>query len=95
MKFQSGIRCFWNLCKDLICLTAFRNPRMLRRGKEKGFTIRELKVAKDDVYKRDFSERIGHLCFCLIVQKRKRVIRRLYGKDCTFALQKFSFLSDL
>ena len=32
--------CFWNLCKDLICLTAFRNCRVLRRGKEQGFSSR-------------------------------------------------------
>ena len=68
-KFKSGVKCLWNICKDLICLTAFRNPRILRRGNEAGFSQRELHVAHDKFNDRMFPDRIGNLCYCLIVQK--------------------------
>ena len=42
-EIPNGVRCFWSLCKDLIFLTAFRNPRVLRRGKEKASPSGSLK----------------------------------------------------
>ena len=81
--------------KDLICLTAFRNTRVLRRGQETGFDPRIMALGPDKDFGKSHIERIQHMVFELVVQRNKRLIRRLYGKDCTFKFPNYSFCVDL
>ena len=81
--FQKGSDCFWGTVKDLICLTAFRSPRMSRTGGEQGFNLQQLRVGPDTNYGRTFVEQITNLCFEIVVNRNKYFLRRLYGKDCT------------
>ena len=93
--YTKGSDCLWNLMKDLICLTGFRNTRTLRRGGETGFNARIMALAPDNDFGRSRLDRIAHLVFELVVQLNKKMIRRIYGKESTMRVQVYSFAKDL
>ena len=84
MKYKTGTHCFWNTCKDLICLAGFRSTSVLRRGGETGFSTDLLVLRQDKEWGKRPSERIGHLVYELVVQQNRYLIRRLFGKEPTF-----------
>ena len=98
LQMGNGTAALWNLIKDLVCLTACRDPAIVRRGDEKEFSSLFLGLGQDGTwFQMTQKKRIAVLCFQLVVVRNPYLIRRLYGKECAKepGLQTFSFIEAL
>ena len=72
------------MMKDLICLTGFRSTRVLKRGGEKGFSMAQCHLVRKENESLTTIIKIANLLYELVIACNRPVIRRIYGKECTY-----------